>query len=100
MIVLMMMMLLMMMTRRIGLPTRGSRPVGSVPSADAWANELRSAAAESGFRPNKQDYLHIFCIFHFPRLNSTALAAAMADSATTIAMNTPLERRRIGIASQ
>src|SRR5208282_1080766 len=42
----------------------------------------------------------IFCVFHFPCLNSTALAAAMQHSAITIAMYTPLECKRIGIASQ
>jgi len=42
----------------------------------------------------------ICCVFHFPRLNKIALAAAIAPSAITIEKNTPFERKCIGIASQ
>jgi len=34
---------------------------------------------------------HIFCAFHFPRLNSNAVAPAMEHSAITIAQYTPLD---------
>src|ERR1017187_8580093 len=42
----------------------------------------------------------IRCRFQRPRLNKTALAAAMAVSAITMATKTPFERRCPGIASQ